>query len=320
MTSIIVVKKFHKKIFIFTIKIIDYFILFFVFTSLFSLLIPGKIILDRESCSMVYINFKFLFTENSHFSFVLPSILFYTLWRVTNVFNFFKFFILLSTFFLSILYLSLSMIIGVLIANIVIFLSSYRVLNVKYKIFSLLITFTFIMLLINKPVCQKRILDLLEGVNINQIYKLKSSHHKQENFINDFSEGNINFSSKIYLDSFNTSLTSILNYPFGSGLNNFQLLSDKYMLRVNDRDINAHSGRSILFKIITEFGIFSLIFFIMLIIMTFSARIIYTKKIFFLPIIFIQLVNGEGYFNGFFLISLFILYFSYGDKKFFSWR
>jgi general stress protein CsbA len=67
---------------------------------------------------------------------------------------------------------------------------------------------------------------------------------------------------------------------------------------------------------ITEFGIFSLIFFIMLIIITFSGKINNEKKIFLLPIILIQLVSGEGYFNGFFLISLLILYFSHGDKNF----
>jgi len=150
------------------------------------------------------------------------------------------------------------------------------------------------------------------------VIKLRSKNinFNDDNINSKTFSSSINFSSKVYLDSINTASNSIVNYPFGSGLNNFQLLNDKFMLRVTDRDINAFSGRSVLLKMITEFGIFSLIFFIMLIIITFSSKINNEKKIFLLPIILIQLVSGEGYFNGFFLISLLILYFSHGDKNF----
>jgi general stress protein CsbA len=154
---------------------------------------------------------------------------------------------------------------------------------------------------------------LLEGMKVIKIANFSSSNSNTEISIPNSYDSNINFSSKVYLDSINTAFMTISIHSFGSGFNNFQLLNEKFMVRNTDRDINAFSGRSILFKIITEFGIFSLIFFIMLIIITFSSKINNEKKIFLLPIILIQLVSGEGYFNGFFLISLLILYFSHGD-------
>jgi len=312
---IIVLKKFHNKIFFFTIKIINYFIFCFFFLTLVNILFKEGIIINPESCSIIAINFKLFFSENAHISFLLPSILFYSLWRTTHIYNHFQFFILLSVLLLSFLYLSLSMIFGVLMANLIIFLSSYKVLNLKFKIFSLLISFIFILTFITKPACSSRIVDLLKEINVIKL-RSKNINFNDDNINSKTFSSSINFSSKVYLDSINTASNSIVNYPFGSGLNNFQLLNDKFMLRVTDRDINAFSGRSVLLKMITEFGIFSLIFFIMLIIITFSSKINNEKKIFLLPIILIQLVSGEGYFNGFFLISLLILYFSHGDKNF----
>jgi hypothetical protein len=316
LSFIIVLKKFHRKIFFFTSKIINYFILFFIFSTLFFLLKKNIFIYNPESCSLLFINFKFLFSENAHIAFFLPAVLFYSLWRITNIFNWFKFLILISAFLLSILYLSVTMIFGVFIANIIIFLSSYRVLNMKFKIFSLLITFIFMLIFINKPICNVRIVHLLEGIKLIKITNFSSSNSNTESFIPNSYDTNINLTSKVYLDSIITASKTIYLYPFGSGFNNFQILNEKFMLRKIDRDINPFSGRSVLLKMITEFGIFSLIFFIMLIIITFSGKINNEKKIFLLPIILIQLVSGEGYFNGFFLISLLILYFSHGDKNF----
>lgn len=61
-------------------------------------------------------------------------------------------------------------------------------------------------------------------------------------------------------------------------------------------------------KIITEFGIFSLLLFYLVIKFTLSEKIDLKYKIFILPNIFTQLLfRGAGYFNGGFIILIIVM-------------
>ena len=60
-------------------------------------------------------------------------------------------------------------------------------------------------------------------------------------------------------------------------------------------------------KIITEFGIFGVLFYLSLIFINFSKHLPIDFKLFYIPMIITQSIRGAGYFNsGFILIVFFI--------------
>ena len=61
------------------------------------------------------------------------------------------------------------------------------------------------------------------------------------------------------------------------------------------------------FKIITEFGVLSLFLFLLLFYISFSKKIPLENKIFLLPFLITQFIRGAGYFNGGFILILFLL-------------
>jgi len=71
--------------------------------------------------------------------------------------------------------------------------------------------------------------------------------------------------------------------------------------------LNYNDGSSNLSKILTEFGILSLILFPLILFFAFTNNMSNENKIFFLSIIFTQLIRGAGYFNGGFLFSIIIV-------------
>jgi hypothetical protein len=58
---------------------------------------------------------------------------------------------------------------------------------------------------------------------------------------------------------------------------------------------------------VSEYGVFSLIFFYFIIFYLNSSRILIEEKILITPIVLTQLISGAGYFNGGFIIAYFIL-------------
>ena len=133
----------------------------------------------------------------------------------------------------------------------------------------------------------------------------------------------LSFSVAIY--SFTNATISFMKYPFGVGLNNYQInhafsyknylknpdiyyapLYDKISLNIlnfNDKDGGANYP-----KILSEFGIIAIIIFITLIYLSFSTKMSFKEKSFFLTLLLIQiLVRGTGYFNNGFLIILIIV-------------
>ncbi len=58
---------------------------------------------------------------------------------------------------------------------------------------------------------------------------------------------------------------------------------------------------------ITEFGIFSVILFVILIYISISKKISIENKVFLLPFLITQFIRGAGYFNGGFILILFLL-------------
>ena len=68
------------------------------------------------------------------------------------------------------------------------------------------------------------------------------------------------------------------------------------MKEYNNKDASNNT-----FKLITEFGIFSIIIFLFLLYASLSKKISLENKIFLLPFLITQLIRGAGYFNGAFM-------------------
>ena len=107
---------------------------------------------------------------------------------------------------------------------------------------------------------------------------------------------------------------SLKEKPLGWGINRYHdaanYFNNKYPLE-NDRakDYNLKDGSNNLFKLFTEFGIFSFIFFFYIFKYIVNNNIPMSNKLFFVPIILTQLIRGAGYFNGGFALIVCIMIF-----------
>lgn len=117
-------------------------------------------------------------------------------------------------------------------------------------------------------------------------------------------------SSAVLLNALNIAYLSIKDKPLGQGFNNYQTAFNKYMLEnINPPFyeiyyLNFNDGSNNFVKLIVEFGIFSLLIFLNLIIFTLNKNISTSKRILLAGIIATQMVRAAGYFNGGFLLCL----------------
>ena len=128
----------------------------------------------------------------------------------------------------------------------------------------------------------------------------------------------LNLSSAVFLNSLNIALETSLSRPVGWGLNRYENAFDYYLsneiiipyLYHEVYTLNYNDGSANLSKLFTEFGVLALILIPIILSFVFTKNMSNENKIFFLSIIFTQLVRGAGYFNGGFLFSLIIIIFT----------
>ena len=97
-------------------------------------------------------------------------------------------------------------------------------------------------------------------------------------------------------------LDTEINYANINLDHNFNVINN-----MHDPDVfylNYNDGRNNFSKLITEFGYFSIILFIFLIVFGLSKKINLIEKSFLIPIIGTQLGSGAGYTNGGFAIAI----------------
>lgn len=119
-------------------------------------------------------------------------------------------------------------------------------------------------------------------------------------------------SSDVFFHALNVSYNSVLIKPFGWGFQGYEFAFNDYNKKnkifrkplevFNNRDASNNT-----FKLITEFGILSLLIFFLLLYIFLSNKISVENKIFLIPFLVTQFIRGAGYFNGAFLLILFIL-------------
>jgi hypothetical protein len=262
--------------------------LFFIFLSTFflSTQLFGNVSLGG-SCNLFILENKFLFYENSHFGMVFPALLIYFSYRLSKNFSFLNFFYFIICIFYFIMFFSLTGSVGVIVSITALFLFNYKAF--KNKITSILFVFIIISscsFIFFKKSCSERISEI---------------------FIKN--KENINTSSLVYRSAFHISFKSLVSYPAGLGINNYSIAYDKFNGDDNIfvKQLNFNDGRSVFFKIVSEYGIFSLIFLYFIIFYLNSSRILIEEKILIMPIVLTQLISGAGYFNGGFIIAYFII-------------
>ena len=119
-------------------------------------------------------------------------------------------------------------------------------------------------------------------------------------------------SSMVFFHHLTITRKSILDRPFGWGFNNYSKAVDHYnnqLVLINGYigNLNKQDGTNNFFKIIIEFGFFGLFFYFAFFLCFLSKKISIENKIFLFPFILTQSIRGAGYFNGGFLLILFII-------------
>ena len=119
-------------------------------------------------------------------------------------------------------------------------------------------------------------------------------------------------SSEVFFHALKVTYESILIKPFGWGFQGYELAFKNYnkthnVYKKSLEEYNSKDASNNTFKIITEFGIFSLIIFLSLLYISLNKKISLENKLFLLPFLITQFIRGAGYFNGAFILIFFLL-------------
>ena len=272
----------------------------------------------------VRLSFKeFIFPENSHLGMIAPSILAYSIYKMTNqklsIFeNFFIIIFILICFIKS----SITLYLGTILSLALIIFFNFKLLNKKTLIFFFILISFFITTILSNKECRARFVPIygsldiksrlliksdtvVGGINTNLAYKIKDIMSTQGNL-----------SSGVYFHALSIAKKSIVEKPFGWGLNRydqafnyFNKIQPSKIERLNS--YNSKDGTNNLVKIVVEFGVFSIVFYLFCFLFLINNSIPIELKLFYLPFVITQSLRGAGYFNGGFLLVVFIMLFTY---------
>ena len=125
-------------------------------------------------------------------------------------------------------------------------------------------------------------------------------------------------SASVFYHNLRITKQSILEFPFGWGFNNYEKAANYFNKKTRfatddarraDRIdlLNKQDGTNNFFKMIVEFGYFGVFVYFAIFLSFLSKKITLEDKIFLFPFILTQSIRGAGYFNGGFLLILFII-------------
>ena len=135
--------------------------------------------------------------------------------------------------------------------------------------------------------------------------------------ISQFAKVNIgNMTSAIHFHAFMIAKKSIIEKPFGWGVNRydeaFEYFNEKYPSKIERlKRYNNKDGTNNFVKIVVEFGIFSILFYLFITMFLINKKIPIDLKFFYIPFIITQSLRGAGYFNGGFSLIVFLMLFTY---------
>lgn len=122
----------------------------------------------------------------------------------------------------------------------------------------------------------------------------------------------LNLTNEVFIRSLFVAKNSFLDTFFGYGFENYKLAFNIYKFDIPAINplvfsLNVYDASNNFSKLIVEFGFFSFILFIFIILSCFNSIIKLEIKIFLISIILTQLFRGVGYYNGGFFMSIIFL-------------
>ena len=245
------------------------------------------------------------FAENSHLAMMMVAVIFSSIFIYYEKKSFLFLTCLIVSIFISTLNFSTTFYVSYFISIIVLSIFLYKKIHFYFYLLNFFIMIFFSSFFLQDMHCKKKITDF----SIQNIIE-----HKVE-------KGSKNLTTVIYERSAVVTLRTLQSRPFGWGLNgmikaNEDLIDEQgYKQPYMVSTLNIEDGLNNFFKIITEFGIFSLV-----ILYAFLKYITNIKKIkafhIFLIVIFItQCIRGAGYLNGGFIFCIFEFFYFINNKE-----
>ena len=275
-------------------------------------------------------SYEFLFQENSHFAMTSVSILLFSLFLIFHN-KMSKYFILILILFMmiSLLKSSATLIAGFVASSIALILFEHKRIGYLLVGAMMLLSISLSYNFSQDTICLKKINPHFAGTNMitkqkagtNMITKQKKDH------IVIFAEGGVplsrnegSISAAVFFHALNVSINSFLERPLGWGLQGYETAFSNYNKNNNVLDArlskyNSKDATNNFFKIITEFGIFGFAIYLLLGFILMNKKVSIENKFFLFPFLITQSIRGAGYFNGGFLLLMFVLLILQFKKK-----
>ena len=258
---------------------------------------------------------EYLFPENSHLGMIAPSVLIYLI-HINFTTNDSKFFKIITYLFILICLVksSTTLVVGTILSLIILMSFNYKSIPKKTLIAFSCVLIIFTITLISSKECRSRFVPIYlpndGGGIIGEVDKNVAS--KLENIMGI--EGNL--SAGVYFRALMIAKKSIIEKPFGWGLNRYDKAFE-YFNKVNPSKVkslnsyNNKDGTNNFVKMIVELGVFAIIVYLFIFLFLVSKKIPIEYKLFYLPFVITQSLRGAGYFNGGFSLIVFFMLFTY---------
>ena len=294
---------------------------------------------------------EFLFNENSHLGMIAPGCIIYSIYQIfkkkTNIWFNLLFFLFVI---ICILKNSTTLMIGTICSLIFLLLFNYKYFSKYLILIFTMILFIFSSTIYFSSECNTRLIPLYydNKLTLEEVNNIKSAKDpsttktsnkrifgenipeeilvsvgvkkKYAYIISDFfskDKKNLSgsLSSAIYFNSLSIAFKSIIDKPLGWGINGyenaFKFYKSNSLNKINIKSYNTKDASNNFAKIVVEFGVFGIMFYLFLVFINFSKTIPIEYKLIYIPIIITQSIRGAGYFNGGFILIVFLLLFSY---------
>jgi len=289
--------------------IIFIFLIIFVFSAYY----PSEYKFNVGQCNNKFFLFYFIennfnilisskiFLENSHLAMMLVAVLSSTFMIITTSKN--KNFIFILLMILSVVAVSLNysttFFVCYSVSFIIMIVFFHKKLPIKFWMLAFLLLILNISIFLSDSNCTKKVTDVsLTKILSKEIVKINDTPSK-------------NLTTLIYERSAILALDTFQNYPLGWGFDgmdnatNNLLNKDEYKnIFIYAKILNINDGLSNFFKILTEFGIFSVFILYFFIKYVFNLKKVNPYNLFIIILFVTLCVRGAGYFNGGFLFCL----------------
>ncbi len=270
---------------------------------------------------------EYLFPENSHLGMIAPSIIIYLVHLnfATKVSKFFKFITYLFIL-LCLMKSSTTLLLGTIISLILLISMNFKNIPKNTLIAFSTILIIFSLILISSKECRSRFVPIYNPDPPSGVESIV----KDSKEIETVGEVNMEFASKlknimgttgnlssgVYFHALMIAKKSIVEKPFGWGLNRYDIAFEYFTKKSPSKIqkvnfLNSKDGANNFIKLIVELGVFALLIYLFFFLFFINKNIPLEYKFFYLPFVITQSLRGAGYFNGGFSLIVFFMLLTY---------